>query len=111
MKTLFDELLSDLVHYQNYKPSAPTAFQDENGELKFEVEVPGFSNADLNISVTDNQITITGEKGKRKLNKVYNINSKWNLNKADAVCTDGILYITIPKLEVKKVKNIPISAY
>lgn len=41
--------------------------RDENGNIVFEIEVPGFNKDNLNVEITDGFLTVRGETEKRHI--------------------------------------------
>jgi len=99
----FDTLLtrSNLKQLPDYKV--------DNDELKMSFDVPGFSKKDLDISVENSVIYIKGKTDTREISKQYKVGSDWDLSKTDATVQDGVLNVSIPKLEEKKKKVIEIK--
>jgi HSP20 family protein len=97
-------------------------------EDKFYVraELPGLKAKELDISVTGNTLSISGE---RKLpvenekaqyhrrerdagsfNRIVSLPAQVNTSKVEAECSDGILTVVLPKAEEAKPKKIAIKA-
>lgn len=88
-------------------------------------EVPGCKPEDIEISVTGNTMTITGEKKEKaeeKKENYYHVESRYgsfrrtltlpnevDSDKVDAKCEDGILVIILPKSEKAVAKRIKVS--
>jgi HSP20 family protein len=89
-------------------------------------ELPGFKGTDLDISVTGDTLSISGE---RKLppedekatyhrrereagrfSRILNLPAQMDTGKVEAHCTDGLLTITLPKAEAAKPKQIAVKA-
>ena len=97
-------------------------------EKGFEIyaELPGVSESDVNISVTDNLLTIKGEKhqeaeteGKNyhrverrygSFQRSFTLPRHIETDGIKARFTDGVLTLEIPKAEVAKPTEIPITA-
>jgi len=98
---------------------------EDDKKIYFEAEVPGMNKKDLNISVHDNILTVTGEKKKESEEKGKNffrmertfgsftrsftLPDEINVEKIDAKFTDGILKIEIEKAIPKKAEERVIS--
>ena len=101
---VFEQSFSNGLHCMksiNYK------VDDDN--LNVTLDVPGFSKDNLNISAEHNVITIDGECTDRQISKSYKVGSNWDLSKASASVTNGVLDLKIPKFEAKRKKNIEIK--
>ena len=94
-------------------------------DIKIIAEVPGMTKEDISISLSDNVLTLRGEKKKEKKEEkgktFYRTERCWGsfarsftlpaavlANKVKAVYKDGVLEITLPKSEPLKAKEIPI---
>ncbi|MDI6701069.1 MAG: Hsp20/alpha crystallin family protein [bacterium] len=107
----------------NWTPSMDISETDK--EFFVTVELPGLKKEDINLSIDNNVLTIEGErksekeeKGKtfhrieRSYGKFYRsvtLPKKVDEDNIKASFKDGLLNITIPKVEKEKVKNIEIS--
>jgi len=98
--------------------------EDENN-ITVNLEVPGCKAEDIDISVHGNALTITGEKKEKeeKKEKGYyhmersygsfrrdiNLSSDVDTDKINAVCSDGVLTITLPKAEQAKAVKVKVK--
>ena len=98
---------------------------EEENAIVVRAEVPGCKAEDIDISVFNNKLTITGEKKlaeEKKEKGYYHIESghgtfKRELTlptdvdpkKIDAVCKDGVLSITLPKAEKSKAVKVKVK--
>lgn len=89
-----------------------------------EAELPGFSIEDLDISLTDNQLTISGERRVHipegsevlrrerptgKFTRVLRVAVDVDAQKVAAKLKDGILTVTLPKVEAVKPRKISVT--
>jgi HSP20 family protein len=89
-----------------------------------EAELPGFSIEDLDISLTDNQLTISGERtfsvpaGSEvlrrerptgKFTRVLRVAADLDAQRVSAKLKDGILTVTLPKAEAVKPRKISVT--
>ena len=81
----------------------------EDDVLTMEFDVLHLSKKDINVKVEDTVLSIEGDNEKRTFNKRYNIQEDWDVSKTTAVVKDGVLTISIPKVEEKKTKVIEVS--
>jgi HSP20 family protein len=99
LKQNFDDMFMDTTYYS------------DNGELVYELEVPGFNKDNLSIDMDNGVITISGDRkldthknhvGNKKIYKRISVES----TDVNAEIKDGILYITIrkPKTNVKNIE-------
>jgi HSP20 family protein len=89
------------------------------------IELPGMNKDDIKVSVHDDVLTVTGEKKQEKtetrkgidrVERSYGYFKRSvvlpvgvDTSKVKAAFKDGILQVTLPKLESKKPKEIPIQ--
>jgi len=89
------------------------------------LELPGMDKNDIKVSVRDDLLTISGEKKQAKIDDKENVHRversygcfKRSLAlpcavdsaKVKAAFKDGVLRVTLPKIEAKKPKEIPIQ--
>lgn len=89
-------------------------------------ELPGIMAKELDISVTGNTLSITGERSlpaedmnaqyhRREreagsFSRIISLPAEIDTGKVDASCTDGILTVVLPKAERAKPKQITIKA-
>jgi len=101
---------------------------EKDGVIHVEAEVPGLESKDLDVSVTDNILTLKGEhreekedKGKETIRKEFSYNSfqrsialpaRVQADKAEASFDKGILRLKLPVAQEdrERVKKIPIKA-
>lgn len=86
-----------------------TGFKLKDDKYELEIEVPGFGQDDLNVELKDNVMSITGEKGHRKVNYMTTMPKKADVGTAEAGIENGILTITMDTKEEAKPKQIPIK--
>ena len=114
-----EETMATSVH----APSVDIAEQEN--EFVVKVELPGVEKEDVKISLESNILTIKGEKKQEKEEKNKNFHrlersygsfqrsftlpSSVKSEKIDAVFTNGILNITLPKIEEAKPKQIEVK--
>ncbi|MDE0324113.1 MAG: Hsp20/alpha crystallin family protein [Candidatus Poribacteria bacterium] len=98
--------------------------ETENG-FEIRAELPGVSEDDINISVTDNLLTIKGEKRQEEnsegknyhrverrygsFQRSFTLPRHVETDGIKAGFTDGVLTLEIPKAEVTKPTEIPIA--
>lgn len=97
---------------------------EDAGAFHVEAELPGFSIEDLDISLTDNQLTISGERkfeipaGSEvlrrerptgKFTRVLRVAADLDAQKVGAKLKDGVLTVTLPKAETVKPRKISVA--
>ena len=84
-----------------------TRYTSKEGDLVYEIEVPGFNKDNLTVEMIDGILTVKGTRetaeGKREVFKRLRVATSEDV---DAKIEDGILYLTLkaPKKDTKKVE-------
>ena len=93
-------------------------------ELTFSVELPGFEKEDINISLEQNVLSISGErKFEKEENRDFHRVERWygsffrsfrlparvDSSKIDAALKGGLLTIHLPKVEEAQPRQIPVT--
>jgi len=73
-----------------------------NGEIKVIIELPGVAKEDIKFSGTENKLTISVEAPERKYFKEIEVPAKIDPKKAKTSYKNGVLEVTLPKIEEKK---------
>jgi HSP20 family protein len=127
-----DRLLDD--YYGRMAPSGesyegdwlpPMDMKETNDEVVTSLELPGLSKGDIKVSVKNDVLSVTGEKRAEKVEEKENVHRvertygyfrrsvvlpvEVDSEKVTATFKDGVLKITLPKVESKKPKEIPIQ--
>ncbi len=98
---------------------------ETDNEVIATLELPGLRHDDIKVSVKNDILTVSGEKKQEKVHENENVHRvertygyfkrsvalpvEVDTNKVKAVYRDGILKVTMPKLEEKKTKEIPVQ--
>jgi len=126
MERVFGDLLGSSENETDdtiWMPAADIC-ETENG-FEIRAELPGVSEDDINISVTDNLLTIKGEKRQEEnsegknyhrverrygsFQRSFTLPRHVETDGIKAGFTDGVLTLEIPKAEVTKPTEIPIA--
>lgn len=126
--SIFDEFWKDWPQTENTSEWVPAAnIKEEDSRYWVELSAPGFAKENINVSVEDDTLTITGdikieeeetkenyvkrEFRKSNFKRSFNLNGMINIEKIDAKYADGILKIELPKIEeeVKQLKEIKVG--
>lgn len=95
-------------------------FESEDS-LVFTVDVPGFDEKDLNLSVENRRLAISGERQREEKNfrrteraygkfeRVFSLPSTVDAEKIEAKLKNGVLRISLGKREESKPRQIPVS--
>jgi HSP20 family protein len=115
--------LGELAHYEARIPRIDMI--DRESEIVLRAEVPGVSKDDLDVSVTDDAVTIRGEvkrEAKEEKGEYYYREMSYggfsrtlplpagvDVERAKVTFKDGILTMTLPKVETAKPRKIEIQ--
>ena len=108
-----------------FRASTPRTNLYENGDtFEIRAEVPGIAKDDLNVNIQGNYLEISGsrtgdtpngykvhrsERGTSTFSRSFTLPDDVDADKVEAQLKDGILYLTLPKSEVAKPKQITIG--
>ena len=97
----------------------------EDGKVKIELALAGYSKEQLSVRVEDNNLIISGDKNidtkdsskgrslkRSSFTRTFsNFTNEWNIEKANVIYKDGLLVITVPasEQEVKAVTELKIK--
>jgi len=126
MDRLFDNFYRTFESDKDLASDYPVVdIKETKDDFIIKAEVPGMSKDDIKINISENTVTIKGEKKEEKkendinyhrierrfgsFQRSFSLTSPIDSDKIKASCKDGILTITIPKKEESKPKEIPIS--
>ena len=132
MNSLFDDFFSgyDMAPrslgaggFAAFIPSVDVKESDK--EFTVRAELPGVEEKDVEVTVTNDTVTIKGEKKEEKedkgknyyymersygsFNRVIPLTSETDANKAEASFKNGVLNITVPKSQTAKTKGTKVS--
>jgi len=131
LRNKMDRLFGDFDRSFNYgsglafKTSVPrTNLYEEGDNFEIRAEVPGIAKDDLNIKIQGNYLEISGsrtadtpegykvhraERGASTFSRSFTLPDDVDADKVEATLRDGILYLTLPKSEASKPKQITIG--
>lgn len=114
------DFIPELFENGSFKSVPAVNIVESNDEFIIEVAAPGLNKKDFNISLDNNQLTISSEKEDKTGNqsekivrkefrydsfcRTFTLPETVESDKIRAKHNDGILYVTIPKKEVAKIK-------
>jgi HSP20 family protein len=125
MNQLFDETLAPMKGWEGFGrlPAAELTETEEAVHLK--LEVPGMEAKDLDIQVTENTVSISGERKSEtkteekgltcsefhygKFHRIIPLSAKIQNTNVKAEYKDGILNLTLPKKDEEKSKVVKIN--
>jgi len=127
MDRLFNETDRPYLHGPAFtlETNSPRTNLLENGD-KFEVraELPGISKDDISIKIQGNYLEISGkrvietpegykshrnERSATTFSRSFTLPDEVDAEKVDAALKDGILYLTLPKSETAKPRQVTIN--
>jgi len=93
------------------KTKGTMSYEDRDTDIVFTIDMPGVQKKDINIEVEENSIKVSGDGGEngRKYNYTRRFKPTVDVNSATATFTNGVLDITVKKLETKKGKKVKIK--
>jgi HSP20 family molecular chaperone IbpA len=105
-------MLSENILDKLFNPTFNTMFEsayqrDDDGNIKLEIEVPGFNKDNLNVEISEGILTVEGKAGQRQIYKQYSIG---NIEDIQATVKDGILSLKLIEQE-KQVKRIALNTH
>ena len=131
LRNKMDRLFNDFDRSYGYGPdwmigqSLPKTNLYEDGDtFEIRAEVPGLDKEDLNVKIQGNYLEISGvrnpdspqgysthrtERGSTSFSRSFTLPADVDVDKAQANIKDGILYLTLPKSEAAKPKQITVS--
>lgn len=126
MNRLFDDMLTPTTRRENGLAFVPAAEMKETDEaVHLRLEVPGLEAKDLDIEVTADAVSISGERRSEtkteekgifrsefrygKFQRVIPLNTQVDNQKVQAEYKDGILTLTLPKMEDERRKVVKVN--
>ena len=84
------------------KHEGTMSYEDRDKDIVFTIDMPGVSKKDIDINIEEHSITVKAENGgKRKYNYSRKFKPAVDTESAKATFTNGVLDITVTKLESK----------
>ena len=126
LREAIDHLFEDSVITPGKIGAMPKIdIRDQKGSIVVRAEIPGLAEEDVNVEILDNVMTISGEKKEEKeedskgyyykeshtgsFSRSFTLPSDVRADKAEAEVKNGILVITVPKIEPKKAQKITVK--
>ena len=85
-------------------------FSRKDDNFVGEFDVPGFGEGDIEISVDDRIMSLSGKKENRTLDYATTIPDNVDVSQAVATVKDGVLKVTFPIAESAKSRQIQVKA-
>ncbi|HEY9671549.1 MAG TPA: Hsp20/alpha crystallin family protein [Waterburya sp.] len=126
MNRLFDETLVPATGWERSLVRVPAAEMEETQDaIHLKLEVPGIEAKDLDVQVTENAVSISGERKEEtkteengvtksefhygKFQRVIPLPARIQNTQVQAEYKDGILNLTLPKAEEEKNKVVKVN--
>lgn len=125
MNRLFDNLVGFTEDGYNTSFIPAAEIEETEQALHLKLEVPGLEPQDLNVEVTADAVSITGERKSEsrteeqgmvrsefrygKFQRVIPLPTRIQNNNVQAEYKDGILHLTLPKTEEEKNKVVKVT--
>jgi HSP20 family protein len=126
LRRRFDKLFNDHDRERVAQAAGPRAnVFDTGSSLLFEVELPGFTSDNLQITVDKNIVTLAGERkaearegysvhrrerSAMKFSRSFNVATPIDVEKVSASLKDGILTLVLPRAVENQPRQITIQA-
>jgi len=100
---MISQFFTDINRFDDYKDY----YLKENQEaLMLELDMPGFTEEDLAITLEGKQLKIQGERKSGrpvKITREFYLSGSLDTNRVEAELKNGLLLITLPKVEKKRI--------
>lgn len=101
---MVSRFFTDISRFEDYKDYY---LKESQEALMLELDMPGFTEADLNICIEGKSLHISGErKGNRsvKISRSFSLSNYIDAEKVEAELKNGLLTITLPRVEKKRIE-------
>lgn len=108
---LFDDVLTDWRYFDRAPSRSVPNYSmrvDDEGLLRCEVELPGVSSEDLEITVEAGVIGIKGSRGEVEFSYRFTPSADYDLDTAEAQIKDGLLTIKVAPYARPEPRKIPL---
>jgi len=125
LNRLFSDFDDSFASFGRSSVTTPYTNVNDNGdELILQAEVPGMSKNDLQVKIQGNYLELTGsrkaqapegyrahrvERRSSTFTRSFTLAADVDADKVEAELSDGILTLTLPKVEAAKAKQIEIK--
>jgi HSP20 family protein len=117
LKSILDDM--EGVWDGNHLKTSLTNFHETDQAYLATLDMPGMNKSNLDIQIEESQVRIVGTRihqrieGKKqneeKVSKFVSIPKDVDIDKIQAHCEDGVLYLAFPKIEKMKPKKLKVS--
>lgn len=120
-----ERLFGELESGAGQAVTSPVSFEDLGESFVFRADVPGLSEADLQINVSGKTLTLRGERkidvpegysahrrerSPYRFDKSYELPARVDADKANATLKHGVLTLTLPKAAEAQPRQIAVKA-
>jgi HSP20 family protein len=120
-----ERLFGELDQGASSNDASAVSFEDQGEAFVFRADVPGLSEADLQVNVSGNTLTVRGERKVQvpeghsahrrersdyRFDKSYELPSRVDADKASAALKNGVLTLTLPKVAEAQPRQIAVKA-
>ena len=119
----WDQWYNQMFPERNWIPGYPVDIREMDGNIEVEAEMPGFKREDIHVDVENDMLHIRAErkekekKGKEHLterrfsrvDRFFRLPSGVDASKVSARLEDGVLFLSLPKVESASMKHIEIK--
>jgi len=82
---------------------------EENDNLTLTLELPGFKQSEIDVKLEKGILTVAAKNARNEVSQSITVGSDIDGEKVEAKLEDGILTLTLPKLESAKPRKIAIK--
>ena len=124
LSTLFDRFVNDEMFTPSLQShvvhSVPLAMWEDHDKYSIEIDAPGISENDLEVSICNGELIIKGERRREQSSTAFdsrkygcfmqriNLPHAAMTDKVDAKLVNGVLSISFPKVDEAKPRRIPL---
>jgi HSP20 family protein len=120
-----DRLFGELERSGSAGGTSSVSFEDQGETFVFRADVPGLTEADLQVNVSGNTLTVRGERKVQvpeghsahrrersdyRFDRSYELPSRVDADKATATLKHGVLTLTLPKVAEAQPRQIAVRA-
>jgi HSP20 family protein len=120
-----DRLLGEFERSAVEAAGSPVSFEDQGEKFVFRADVPGLAEADLQINIAGNTLTLRGERKvdapegfsahrlerrAYRFDRSYELPARVDADKATATLKHGVLTLTLPKSAEAQPRQIAVKA-
>ena len=107
----FDDLFQGEFFQFSEQPSQRKGetIKEQDDEFVLSVDLPGVEESAIEITVDKHTLQITSERNGRKASRTFSLGDSVDEESISAAHKQGVLVVTLPKLEAAKPRKIPLT--